>query len=61
MKVVTFPIGTFNIRKINTSQQKRAVRIISSKDKFAHKKEIFKEQKILDIYQFNFLSNIATL
>ena len=43
--------------KIN-SQQKHTIRIIFNKNKFAHTREIFKEQKILNIYQLNILSNI---
>ena len=46
-----------DLKKIN-SQQKHAIRIIFSKSKFAHTREIFKEQKILNIYQLNILSNI---
>ena len=46
-----------NIKKIN-SEQKHAIRIIFNKNKFAHTREIFKEQKILNIYQLNILSNI---
>ena len=38
-----------NLKKIN-SQQKHAIRIIFNKNKFAHTREIFKEQKILNIY-----------
>ena len=46
-----------NLKKIN-SQQKHAIRFIFNKNKFAHTREIFKEQKILNIYQLNILSNI---
>ena len=46
-----------NLKKIN-SQQKHAIRIIFNKNKFAHTREIFKEQKNLNIYQLNILSNI---
>ena len=46
-----------NLKKIN-SQQKHAIRIIFNKNKFAHIREIFKEQKILNIYQLNILSDI---
>ena len=35
------------------------VRINFNKNKFAHKREIFKEQKILNIYQLNILSNMV--
>ena len=46
-----------NLKKIN-SQKKHAIRIIFNKNKFAHTREIFKEQKILNIYQLNILSII---
>ena len=46
-----------NLKKIN-SPQKHAIRITFSKNKIAHTKKIFKEQKILNIYQLNILSNI---
>ena len=46
-----------NLKKIN-NQEKHAIRIIFNKNKFAHTREIFKEQKILNIYQLNILSNI---
>ena len=46
-----------NLKK-NNSQQKHAIRIIFNKDKLAHTREIFKEQKILNIYQLNILSSI---
>ena len=46
-----------NLKKLN-SQQKHAIRIIFNKNKFAHTREIFKEQKVLNIYQLNILSNI---
>ena len=41
-----------NLKKIN-SQQKHAIRIIFNRNKFEHTREIFKEQKILNIYQLN--------
>ena len=46
-----------NLKKIN-SQQKHAIQVIFNKNKFAHTREILKEQKILNIYQLNILSNI---
>ena len=46
-----------NFKKINC-QQKYAIRTIFNKNKFEHKRKIFKEQKILNIYQLNILSNI---
>ena len=45
-----------NLKKLN-SQQKHAIRIIFNKDKFARRREIFKGQKILNIYQLNILNN----
>ena len=42
----------------NNSQQKHAIRIIFNKNKFTDTREIFKEQKILNTYQLNILSNI---
>ena len=38
-----------NLKKINC-QQKHAISIIFNKNKFAHTREIFKVQKILNIY-----------
>ena len=38
------------------SQQKHAVRIISSRTRFDHTNELFKSQKILNIYKLNLLS-----
>ena len=46
-----------NLKKIN-SRQKQAIRIIFNKNKLAYTREIFKDQKILNIYQLNILSNI---
>ena len=46
-----------NLKKIN-SQQEHVIRIIFNKNKFVHTRETFKEQKILNIYQSNILSNI---
>ena len=42
----------------NNSQQKHAIHFMFYKSKFAHAREIFKEQKILNIYQSNILSSI---
>ena len=39
-------------------KKKHAICIIFIKNKFAHTREIFKEQKILNMYQLNILSNI---
>ena len=38
--------------------QKHAIFIIFNKNKFRYTREIFKEQKVLNIYQLNILSNI---
>ena len=40
-----------NLKRIN-SQQKYAIRIIFNKNKFAHTREIFKEQKIFRLITF---------
>ena len=40
------------------SMQKHSICIIFNKTKFAHTREIFKELKILNIYQLSILSNI---
>ena len=45
-----------NFKKIK-SQQKHAILI--NKNKFLYTREIFKEQKVLNIYQLNILSNIV--
>ena len=44
--------------KKTSSHLKHAICIIFNKNKFEHTREIFKEQKILNIYQLNILSNI---
>ena len=46
-----------NLEKIN-SQQKHAIHIIFNKNQICTQKKIFKEQKILNIYLLNILSNI---
>ena len=46
-----------NLKKINR-RQKHTIRIIFHKNKFAHTREIFKKQNILNIYQLNILSDI---
>ena len=48
------------LKKIN-SQQKHAISIIFNLNKFAQTRKIFKEQKILNIYQLNILSNIICM
>ena len=47
-----------NFKKIK-SQQKQAIIVIFIKNKFPHSKEIFKEKKVLNVYQLNILSNIV--
>ena len=43
------------------SQQKHAVRIIFHENKFAHTREHFKENNILNIYQLNIFNNLLFL
>ena len=43
------------------NQQKYAIRIIFHKNKFAHTREHFKENNILNIYQLNILNNLLFL
>ena len=47
-----------NLRKIY-SQYEHAIRIIYNKNKFSHTREIFKEQRILIIYQLNIIGNVV--
>ena len=47
-----------NLRKIY-SQHEHAIRIIYNKNKFSHTREIFKEQRILIIYQLNIIGNVV--
>ena len=49
-----------NLKKTN-SQQKHAISIIFNKNKWAHRREISKEEKVLNIYQLNILSNIILM
>ena len=42
-------------------QQKHAIRIIFHKSKFAHTREYFKENNILNIYQLNIFNNLLFL
>ena len=44
-----------NLRKL-LSQQKHAVRIINNRTRLDHTNELFKSQKILNIYKLNYLS-----
>ena len=46
-----------NLKKIN-SLQKHAFRIIHCKDRFAHTRELFRESKILDVFQVDILNNL---
>ena len=43
------------------SRQKYAIRIIFPENKFAHAREHFKENNILNIYQLNILNNLFLL
>ena len=43
------------------SQQKHAIRVIFHKNKFAHTREHFKENNILNIFQLNIFSNLLFL
>ena len=47
-----------NLKKIY-SQQKHAIRIVYSKDRFSHTREVFKECKVLNIYQVNIWKNLV--
>ena len=47
-----------NFKKIN-SLQKHAIPIIHCKDRFAHARELFRESKILNVFQFNILNNLV--
>ena len=48
-----------NLKKLH-SQQKHAIRIVHSKTKFEHAKELFKSACVLNLYKLNILS-IAVL
>ena len=50
--------STTNLKKIN-SLQKHAIRIIHRKDRLAHARELFRESKILNIFQLNILNNLV--
>ena len=43
------------------SQQKHAIKIIFHENKFAHTREHFKENNILNIYQLNIFNNLLFL
>ena len=47
-----------NLKKIN-SLQKHAIRIRHFKDRFAHAGELFRESKILNVFQLNILNNLV--
>ena len=47
-----------NFKKIN-SLQKHAIRIIHCKDRFAYARELFRESKILNVFQLNILNNLV--
>ena len=58
-KLCQFSMGKYdtNLKKIN-SQQKHAIRIIFHKDKFSHTKELFVLNRVFNVYQLNFLTNL---
>ena len=41
------------------SQQKHAIRIVHSKDRLTHTRELFKECKVLNVYQVNIQKNLV--
>ena len=47
-----------NLKKIY-SQQKHAIRIVYSKDRLTHTRELFKECKVLNVYQVNIWKNLV--
>ena len=47
-----------NLKKINCLQ-KHAIWIIHCKDRFAHARELFRESKILNVFQLNILNNFV--
>ena len=47
-----------NLKKIY-SQQKHAIRVVYSKDRLSHTRELFKECKVLNIYQVNIWKNLV--
>ena len=47
-----------NLKKLH-SKQKHAIRIEYNKDKFKRTRHIFKENKILNAFQFNLVNNVV--
>ena len=47
-----------NLKKIY-SQQKHAIRVAYSKDRFSHTREVFKRCKVLNVYQVNIWKNLV--
>ena len=45
--------------KKKCSQQKHAIRIVNSKDRLSHSRELFKECKVLNAYQVNIWKTFA--
>ena len=41
------------------SQQEHAIRIVYSKDRFSYTRELFKECKVLNVYQVNIWKNLV--
>ena len=51
----------YNIFEELQSQQKHAIRIIFHKKKYAHARELLKENNILNIYQLNIIIDVLFL
>ena len=49
---------TTNLKKVY-SQQKHAIRTVYNKDRLSHTRELFKECKILNVYQVNIWENLV--
>ena len=47
-----------NLKKIN-SQQKHAIPIVYRKDRLSHTRELFKQCKVLNVYQVNIWKNLV--
>ena len=47
-----------NLKKI-CSQQKHAIRIVYSKDRLSHTRKLFKQCKVLNVYQVNIWKNLV--
>ena len=49
-----------NLEKIS-SLQKHAIRIIRCKDRFTHARELFRERKMLNVFQLNISNNLVSV